>query len=64
MLVRTSVKREDREELARKVSLSKALKKQPESEKERWKRLAKERGHCKAAIVVVLVVVVLVVVGS
>jgi hypothetical protein len=57
MLLRTSIEREDKEELARKISQSKALEKQAESERERWKRLAKERGHYKAAIVVVLVVV-------
>jgi hypothetical protein len=53
MLPRMSIEREDKEELAKKVSQSKALKNQAVSEKERWKRLAKERGHCKAAIVVV-----------
>jgi hypothetical protein len=49
MLLRASIEREEKEELAREVSHSKALRKQAESEKERWKRLADERGRCTSS---------------
>jgi hypothetical protein len=49
MLLRASIEREEKEELAREVSQSKALRKQAESEKERWKRLADERGRCTSS---------------
>jgi hypothetical protein len=45
MLRRASVEREEREALARELSQSTTLRKQRESEKERWKRLAEERAR-------------------